>query len=93
MRRPSGRGDAGLRGLEYGGGAARRTGPQEGRARPGTSGIGVPLSRPKSMEEVEVTDELRFRTGMGELDRVLGGGAVRGSLVLVGGAPGLGKPP
>ncbi len=49
------------------------------------------LSRPKSMSEVETTDEIRFATGMGELDRVLGGGAVRGSLVLVGGAPGIGK--
>lgn len=36
-------------------------------------------------------DEIRFSTGMGELDRVLGGGAVVGSLVLVGGAPGIGK--
>lgn len=35
--------------------------------------------------------EIRFPTGMGELDRVLGGGAVQGSLVLVGGAPGIGK--
>ena len=34
---------------------------------------------------------MRFFTGMGELDRVLGGGAVKGSLVLVGGAPGIGK--
>ena len=49
--------------------------PRKGGPARGTSGIGVPLSRPKSMEEVEVTDELRFRTGMGELDRVLGGGA------------------
>ncbi len=44
-----------------------------------------------AMKEVETTDELRFSTGMGELDRVLGGGAVKGSLVLVGGAPGIGK--
>ena len=51
----------------------------------------VPLNRPKTMAEVDVTQELRFSTGMGELDRVLGGGAVRGSLVLVGGAPGIGK--
>ena len=36
-------------------------------------------------------EEIRFSTGMGELDRVLGGGAVKGSLVLVGGAPGIGK--
>ena len=37
------------------------------------------------------SEEIRFSTGMGELDRVLGGGAVKGSLVLVGGAPGIGK--
>lgn len=47
---------------------------------------------PKRLSEVEVTSgEERFTTGMGELDRVLGGGAVPGSLVLVGGAPGIGK--
>ncbi len=51
----------------------------------------IPTLVPKSMSEVETTDELRFPTGMGELDRVLGGGAVKGSLVLVGGAPGIGK--
>ena len=55
------------------------------------SALGVALNRPMAMSEVETTDELRFPTGMGELDRVLGGGAVRGSLVLVGGAPGIGK--
>ena len=55
------------------------------------SAIGVPVHRPKPMKEIETTDELRFATGMGELDRVLGGGAVKGSLVLVGGAPGIGK--
>lgn len=49
------------------------------------------LNRPRAMTEIEITDEIRFQTGMGELDRVLGGGAVRGSLVLVGGAPGIGK--
>ena len=41
--------------------------------------------------DVTGDSELRFPTGMGELDRVLGGGAVAGSLVLVGGAPGIGK--
>jgi len=41
--------------------------------------------------QVDSDDEIRFSTGMGELDRVLGGGAVAGSLVLVGGAPGIGK--
>lgn len=43
------------------------------------------------LSEVDSADEIRFSTGMGELDRVLGGGAVAGSLVLVGGAPGIGK--
>ena len=46
---------------------------------------------PKPICEVVSGDEIRFFTGMGELDRVLGGGAVEGSLVLVGGAPGIGK--
>ena len=47
--------------------------------------------RPRPITQVEAVDELRFNTGMSELDRVLGGGAVKGSLVLVGGAPGIGK--
>ena len=46
---------------------------------------------PKPISQVDSGDEIRFSTGMGELDRVLGGGAVAGSLVLVGGAPGIGK--
>ena len=57
-----------------------------------TSGVrGVPMNRPRPLAEVENTDELRFDTGLNEQDRVLGGGAVQGSLVLVGGAPGIGK--
>lgn len=39
-----------------------------------------------SITEIDTAEEIRFSTGMGELDRVLGGGAVKGSLVLVGGA-------
>ena len=46
---------------------------------------------PKLISELDNEEELRFSTGIGELDRVLGGGAVRGSIVLVGGAPGIGK--
>ena len=46
---------------------------------------------PKRIRDVTSDGEIRFSTGMGELDRVLGGGAVAGSLVLVGGAPGIGK--
>ena len=45
----------------------------------------------KTISQVTGDSEIRFSTGMGELDRVLGGGAVEGSLVLVGGAPGIGK--
>ncbi len=52
----------------------------------------VGMSRkPQKITHVDTEGELRFSTGMGELDRVLGGGAVAGSLVLVGGAPGIGK--
>lgn len=52
----------------------------------------VGMSRkPQKLSELNTDDEIRFSTGMGELDRVLGGGAVAGSLVLVGGAPGIGK--
>lgn len=51
----------------------------------------APRSHPKALSEVQTTDEMRFKTGLSELDRVLGGGAVQGSLVLVGGAPGIGK--
>ena len=47
--------------------------------------------KPQRIREVRSDSEIRFSTGMGELDRVLGGGAVAGSLVLVGGAPGIGK--
>lgn len=49
------------------------------------------IAQPKLISELDVEEELRFSTGIGEFDRVLGGGAVRGSLVLVGGAPGIGK--
>ena len=41
--------------------------------------------------EIDLDDETRYHTGLSELDRVLGGGIVRGSLVLLGGDPGIGK--
>ena len=59
-----------------------------GRAKPAPVGSS---RKPQRLCEVVSDDEIRFSTGMGELDRVLGGGAVAGSLVLVGGAPGIGK--
>lgn len=46
---------------------------------------------PKKLSELDTSAEIRFSTGISEFDRVLGGGAVVGSLVLVGGAPGIGK--
>lgn len=46
---------------------------------------------PRKLKEVEGISEVRISTGIGELDRVLGGGLVKGSLVLVGGEPGIGK--
>ena len=52
--------------------------------------VGISRTAQK-LGDVNTDSELRFSTGMGELDRVLGGGAVAGSLVLVGGAPGIGK--
>ena len=49
------------------------------------------MSKPKKISELDMSAEIRFSTGIAELDRVLVGGAVLGSLVLVGGAPGIGK--
>lgn len=59
----------------------------------GAASRGAVLTRqsPVLLSELETDEEQRFSTGVSELDRVLGGGAVRGSLVLVSGAPGIGK--
>ena len=48
-------------------------------------------NKPMLLNSVEGRDEFRAKTGYDELDRVLGGGLVKGSLVLVGGEPGIGK--
>ena len=58
---------------------------------PPSRSAGGPKRRACPVTELRTDEEIRFPTGMGELDRVLGGGAVKGSLVLVGGAPGIGK--
>src|SRR5215217_2510866 len=46
---------------------------------------------PVALGDVQAADVARLSTGIGELDRVLGGGVVPGSLVLIGGSPGIGK--
>ena len=51
----------------------------------------VSSSAPQSMGEIATHEEPRITTGLGELDRVLGGGIVRGGVMLIGGAPGIGK--
>ena len=66
----------------------------EKAAAPGLKTKSAPVGQsrhPQRLADVAVDGETRFSTGMGELDRVLGGGAVAGSLVLVSGAPGIGK--
>ncbi len=52
---------------------------------------GAASAKPRALKEIAMEPDDRVRTGIGELDRVLGGGVVRGSLVLIGGDPGVGK--
>ena len=61
-----------------------------GKSSSGKASVLEPL-KPVTMREIKETEQLRTKTGMSELDRVLGGGIVQGSLVLVGGDPGIGK--
>ncbi|MBO4768492.1 MAG: DNA repair protein RadA [Bacteroidales bacterium] len=53
--------------------------------------LGASEARPEPLESISFSDENRFSIGNGELDRVLGGGMVEGSMVLIGGEPGIGK--
>ncbi|HEY9900031.1 MAG TPA: DNA repair protein RadA [Pantanalinema sp.] len=62
-----------------------------GAAKPGTFKSPAIGRAPQRLRDVSIHDEERFSSGLGELDRVLGGGVVPGSLVLLGGDPGIGK--
>lgn len=57
----------------------------------GSRNDGTAQTAPAVLSEIEMKEEDRVLTGIGELDRVLGGGIVAGSLTLVGGDPGIGK--
>ena len=49
------------------------------------------MSKPESIDAISLAPEMRLKTGIAEFDRTLGGGIVPGSLVLIGGDPGIGK--
>ncbi|NLB29100.1 MAG: DNA repair protein RadA, partial [Clostridiales bacterium] len=66
--------------------------PPRGASSRGAPGAaGTARARPRALSEIDDSGELRIATGLNALARVLGGGVVLGSLVLVGGAPGIGK--
>ncbi|MXZ04161.1 MAG: DNA repair protein RadA, partial [Rhodothermaceae bacterium] len=57
----------------------------------GRSHASIPVAVPKPISEVEIGEMPRIVTGEQELDRLMGGGIMRGSIVLVAGDPGIGK--
>jgi DNA repair protein RadA/Sms len=62
-----------------------------GASSPASGAIGGQISKPVPICDVPAQSETRVATGIGEFDRVLGGGIVPGSLILIGGDPGIGK--
>src|SRR6185295_5153003 len=68
----------------------RQEAPSSARARQQTLGLETG-SRPKPYDLVDVSEVARISSGIEEFDRVLGGGIVPGSMVLIGGEPGIGK--
>jgi DNA repair protein RadA/Sms len=65
--------------------------PARSAARGGAGRPGAAPARPVRLADVRAEKVPRLETGIGEFDRVLGGGLVPGSLVLLGGSPGIGK--
>ena len=53
--------------------------------------VHIDMSEINTLNLININSDIRYSTGMGELDRVLGGGLVKGSVVLLGGSPGIGK--
>ncbi len=70
---------------------ARSRGRQDTRRAPAVRGDGAARATPRRLTEVAGEESARWRTGLDEFDFVVGGGIVPGSLVLVGGEPGIGK--
>ncbi len=64
---------------------------RESNALPAAVASSLPRSRPQRIEEISESHHERIDLGIAEVNRVLGGGLVRGSLVLLGGEPGIGK--
>ncbi len=64
---------------------------EEARAPAAAKKAGGRAARPVRLADVQAARHARLKTGIGELDRILGGGLVPGSLVLIGGSPGIGK--
>jgi DNA repair protein RadA/Sms len=65
--------------------------PTPGKGRPDPLTLPQVASRPKPWDAIDGAEESRVPSGIDEFDRVLGGGIVPGSLVLIGGEPGIGK--
>jgi DNA repair protein RadA/Sms len=76
---------------EFGTMVEERTAPPARAGRRGAAPAAGPGPGPVRLAEVSSADADRLRTGIAELDRVLGGGIVAGSLILIGGDPGVGK--
>jgi len=55
------------------------------------AGRNIAVTPVQSIDEIEATPDIRSESGIGEVDRVLGGGIMKGSAILVGGEPGIGK--
>ena len=72
-------------GPSTGSGTGRRTGAGKGSSVPGES------RKPRKLTEIDSSSEARLSLNNEEVDRILGGGIVEGSLVLIGGEPGIGK--